>query len=203
MKINSAEFVVSAVYKKDYPSQRIYQVAFVGRSNVGKSSLINSLLNRKRLVKTSSRPGRTQTINFFRINEAFHFVDLPGYGFAKVPASVRKGFGPMVERYLEQNRLLRVVVHIVDVRHRPTAADKVMREYLQYQRIPVLTVATKSDKLSRHKNLKQLAVIRSTLDIPAGEPLVLFSASTADGKKETWEYLQAFLNAVDNEKEKE
>ncbi len=203
MKIHSAEFVVSAVHKKNYPSRKIPQIAFVGRSNVGKSSLINALLNRKRLVKTSSRPGRTQTINFFRINEAFHFVDLPGYGFAKVPASVRKGFGPMVERYLEKNRLLAVVVHIVDVRHRPTAADKVMREYLLYQRIPVLTVATKSDKLSRQKNLKQLAVIRSSLDIPEREPLVLFSATTSDGKKEVWGCVQAFLDALDIGKEKE
>jgi len=169
---------------------------------VGKSSLINTLLNRKRLVKTSSRPGRTQTINFFRINGTFHFVDLPGYGFAKVPASVRQGFGPMVERYLERNPLLAAVVHIVDVRHPPAASDKVMREYLLYHRIPVLTVATKSDKLSRQKNFKQASMIRFGLGIPKEEPLVLFSAADSNGKDQVWECLQEFLKTGGAEKEK-
>jgi GTP-binding protein len=196
MKVQSAEFVVSAVHKKDYPLEKLPQIAFAGRSNVGKSSLINTLLNRKRLVKTSSTPGRTQTINFFLINGVFHFVDLPGYGFARVPESVRRGFGPMVERYLKKNPLLAGIVHIVDIRHRPTEADKIMRDYLQYYRIPVLTVATKSDKISRQKRLIQLAEIRDVLHVPDKDPLLPFSAKTRFGKNEVWLYLESLLRTV-------
>jgi GTP-binding protein len=195
MKIRSAEFILSAVYKKDYPKPRLTEFAFVGRSNVGKSSLINTLLNRKRLVKTSSTPGRTQTINFFRINGAFFFVDLPGYGFAKVPRDVHREFGPMVERYLEKNRHLACVVHILDARHAPTQGDKTMREYLLYHEIPVLTVVTKSDKLSRQKRRGHTGKIRRALHIGEKEPLVEFSAATAEGKKEVWAHLVKCLRA--------
>ncbi|MDX1765147.1 MAG: ribosome biogenesis GTP-binding protein YihA/YsxC [bacterium] len=194
MKIRSAVFVGSATQKKDYPSPRGPEVAFVGRSNVGKSSLLNSLLNRKRLVKTSSTPGRTQTLNFFAINESFFFVDLPGYGYAKVPRAVRQQFGPMVEKYLEDNRYLACVVHILDIRRRPTPEDAQMRAYLRYHEIPVLTVATKSDKLSRNKCLGQLREIRKVLDIPGEEALPLFSAVTSQGKKEVWSRL---LDAIE------
>lgn len=200
MKIRSAEFAGSAVHRKDYPSPRCSEVAFVGRSNVGKSSLLNSLLNRKRLVKTSSTPGRTQTINFFKINEAFFCVDLPGYGYAKVPRAVRQTFGPMVERYLEGNRYLACVVHIVDIRHRPTQADEQMRAYLLYHDIPVLTVATKSDKLSRNKCQVQIREIRKVLGIPGEEVLPLFSAVTSEGKKEVWNRLLKFLEALESRK---
>lgn len=200
MKIRSAVFTGSAIDKKDYPSPRGPEIAFVGRSNVGKSSLLNSLLNRKRLVKTSSTPGRTQTINFFEINDAFFFVDLPGYGYAKVPRAVRRQFGPMVEKYLEENRYLACVVHILDIRRRPTQEDAQMRAYLLYHEIPVLTVATKSDKLSRNKRLGQMREIRKVLGIPGEEALPLFSAVTAEGKKEVWTGLLKALEALESRK---
>ncbi len=193
MKIQSAEFVVSAVHKKDFPSERLPEIAFVGRSNVGKSSFINKLLNRKRLVKVSSSPGRTQTVNFFRINQSFFFVDLPGYGYAKVPREVKKHFGPMIERYLEKNRSLACVVHILDARHRPTELDRLMREYLLYYGIRILTAATKSDKLPMGKRRKRIQEIREVLDMSEDTPLILFSALSSEGKKETWQILQSSM----------
>lgn len=202
MKIRSAVFTGSAVYRKDYPKPRCPEIAFVGRSNVGKSSLLNSLLNRKRLVKTSSTPGRTQTINFFKINDDFFFVDLPGYGFAKVPPAVRQQFGPMVEKYLEGNRYLACVVHILDVRHRPTAEDEQMRTYLLYHEIPVLTVATKSDKLSRNRCARRVMEIRKVLGISREEKLPLFSALTSQGKKEVWARLLQCIEALKSGKGK-
>ncbi len=200
MKIWSAEFVVAAVHRKDYPPQRLPEVAFVGRSNVGKSSLINTLLNRKSLVKVSGTPGRTQTINYFRINDQFYFVDLPGYGYARVPRAVRSRFGPMVERYLERNTYLACVVHIVDLRHRPTQGDQLMRDYLLFHGIPILTVATKSDKLTRHQGLKQAVVVRQGLTLDAAAPLILFSARTAQGKKTLWGQLHASMAALSEKK---
>jgi GTP-binding protein len=200
MKISSAEFTASVVHKKDTPSLRLPEVAFVGRSNVGKSSLINALVNRKRLVKVSTTPGRTQTINYFRINQRFYFVDLPGYGYARVPRAVRSRFGPMVEGYLEQNAHLACVVHIVDLRHRPTEGDRLMREYLLYHRIPILTVATKSDKLTRQQGPKQAVVVRETLEIDAAEPVFLFSARTSEGKRNLWSHLKAAMEALSERK---
>jgi len=193
MKIQSAEFVVSAVHNKDFPSERLPEIAFVGRSNVGKSSLINKLLNRKRLVKVSSTPGRTQTVNFFRINQSFYFVDLPGYGYAKVPREVKRHFGPMIERYLENNHSLACVVHILDARHRPTELDRMMREYLLYYGIRILTAATKSDKLPMGKRRKRIQEIRKMLDMSEDTPLILFSTISSEGKKETWQMLQSAM----------
>jgi GTP-binding protein len=198
MKIHSAEFVVSAVYRKDYPLQTMPEIAFVGRSNVGKSSLMNKMLNRKKLVKVSRTPGRTQTVNFFRINELIYFVDLPGYGYARVPQSVRKGFGPMIERYLTGRRLLACVVHIVDARHPPTELDLIMRDYLLHQDLPVLTVATKSDKLPKGKRRKQSVLIREALALGEGETL-FFSAVTSEGRKELWKEIQAALSGPPHE----
>ncbi len=193
MKIRAAEFLTSAIYRKDYPDVRLPEIAFAGRSNVGKSTLINSLLNRKRLVKVSSTPGRTQTINFFRINHTFDFVDLPGYGFAKVPKAVRDGFGPMMERYLEGNPYLACVVHILDLRHRPADADRMMREYLLFFGIRILTVATKSDKLPRRRQIEQIHTLRKTMMMEETEPLIAFSAITSGGKKDIWMHLKTAL----------
>jgi GTP-binding protein len=193
MKIQSAEFVISAVQEKDYPSQRLPEVAFVGRSNVGKSSLINALLNRKRLVKVSSTPGRTQTINFFRINQAFYFVDLPGYGYAKVPKSIQKRFGPMIEQFLKKSPDLVYVVQILDARHRPTEMDRLMREYLIYHQIPILTVATKSDKIPQGKRKKQVQEIRRVMNLHEDESIFLYSAMTSLGKREVWKELKSAL----------
>ncbi len=200
MKISSAEFVVSAVHRKDTPSLRLPEVAFVGRSNVGKSSLINALVNRKRLVKVSGTPGRTQTINYFRINGRFYFVDLPGYGYARVPRAVRSRFGPMVERYLKRNIHLAAVVHIVDLRHRPTEGDRLMRDYLLYHGIPILTVATKSDKLTRQQASKQAVVVRQSLALDVAEAVILFSARTAQGKRTLWGHVNASMEALSERK---
>ncbi len=193
MKILSAEFVLSAVHRKDYPVKRLPEVAFVGRSNVGKSSLISALLNRKKLVKVSSTPGRTQTINFFLINQSFYFVDLPGYGFAKVPRDVRKRFGPMVEQYLEENQFLTCVVHILDARHRPGELDRVMREYLLYHGIRVLTTATKSDKVPMGQRKTQVRQIRESMGLAEEDPLIFFSTVTSEGRNEIWKAINPLI----------
>ena len=194
MKITSAEFVTSAVDIKSYPSQRLPEIAFVGRSNVGKSSLINKLVNRKKLVKVSNTPGRTQTINFFLINQAFYYVDLPGYGYAKVPKAIVRRFGPMIECYIEENPYLACVVQILDTRHKPTQLDLKMREYLLYHGVRVLTVSTKSDKLPLGKRKKQKELIRKTMGLSPEEELILFSTITSEGKRDIEKVLQSALN---------
>ena len=149
MKIVSAEFVTSAASPTQYPRQRLAEVAFAGRSNVGKSSLINTLLHRKNLVKTSATPGKTRTLNFFVVNGRFSFVDFPGYGYAKVPREMQASWRPMVEAYMKHRDLLRAVVHIVDFRHAPSELDWQLRTWLLHKRVAVLTVATKTDKVKR------------------------------------------------------
>ena len=160
MKIRSAEFILSASSPWQFPAPTLPEIAFAGRSNVGKSTLINSLLNRKKLVKTSSTPGKTQLINFFKINDAFHFVDLPGYGFAKVPENVRQQWQRLIEAYLQERECLRNVVLIVDSRHGPTAQDRQLKEWLDYYERPVLIVASKIDKLKRGQIQKHLNIIK-------------------------------------------
>src|SRR5437899_1063837 len=149
MKIATAEFLVSAVSPAQYPRQPLPEVAFAGRSNVGKSSLINTLVHRKNLVKTSSTPGKTRTINFFVVNQRFLLVDLPGYGYAKVPREIQASWRPMVEAYLRQRTTLRAVVHVVDLRHPPTVQDQQLRDWLLHHDITIVTVATKADQLTR------------------------------------------------------
>ena len=163
MKIHSAEFIHSAASPWQFPVPSIPEIAFAGRSNVGKSTLINSLLNRKKLVKTSSTPGKTQLINFFKINDEFYFVDLPGYGFAKVPESVSKQWQRLIEAYLQERETLRNIVLIVDSRHKPTAQDRQLKEWLDYYQRPVLIVASKIDKLKRGQIQKQLKQIKQGL----------------------------------------
>ena len=165
MKIHSAEFIISAATPRQFPTPNLPEIAFAGRSNVGKSTLINSLLNRKKLVKTSSTPGKTQLINLFKINDEFHFVDLPGYGFAKVPGKVRKQWHRLIETYLQERETLRNVVLIVDSRHGPTAQDRQLKEWLDHYQQPVLNVASKVDKLKRGQIQKQLKLIRQDLSL--------------------------------------
>jgi GTP-binding protein len=183
--IKSAEFVTSAVKPSQYPPAVLPEIAFAGRSNVGKSSLINTLVNRKRLVKTSSTPGRTQLINFFNINEEFTFVDIPGYGYAKVPASVKKTWGPMIETYITTRNTLRGVVLIMDIRRIPGPEEMNMLDWLNHYDIPSVPVLTKSDKLSKTKQKKQLAEIANTLSADKNN-LILFSAKSRQGKDEVW-----------------
>ena len=184
MKILSAEFVISAAGPKQFPRDRKPQISFAGRSNVGKSSLINALLHRKKLVKTSVTPGKTQLINFFMINETFYFVDLPGYGYARVPRAVTDAWAPMIEGYLKGSPELRAVVVLLDSRREPDERDMRLIEWLKEYEIPAVHVLTKSDKLNRQESDHALRVIRSSLGITG--PLFLTSSKSGHGIKELW-----------------
>jgi GTP-binding protein len=192
MIIKSAEFVKSAVKPEQYPAAVLPEISFTGRSNVGKSSLINTLVNRKRLVKTSATPGRTQLINFFLINKTFSFVDLPGFGYAKVPASVRKKWGPMIETYLSTRKTLKGVVLIMDVRRIPGIQDLNFIEWLYYYNIPGILILTKADKLSRTKQLAQQATIAKALSVDKDD-LILFSAKSRLGKDAVWDAIEGLI----------
>ncbi|NVM57131.1 MAG: YihA family ribosome biogenesis GTP-binding protein [Desulfobacterales bacterium] len=192
MIVRSAQFVTSAVKPSQYPSPNRPEVAFGGRSNVGKSSLINTLLGRKNLVKTSSTPGRTQTINFFLINDSFYFVDLPGYGYAKAPVEVRKKWGPMVEKYLNGRQNLCAVVVILDVRRMPNQADHDLLGWLAHYNIPEIVVLTKADKLKKNKQAQQRTLIAEELSKDPSS-LILFSAATGLGKQQLWKAVEARL----------
>ena len=199
MKITSAEFVKSAFAEDQWPRERVPEVAFLGRSNVGKSSLMNSLLGVKGLARTSSTPGRTQALNYFLINERFYFVDLPGYGFARVPREVRETWGSLVTDYLANRDTLVLSIHIVDSRHEPTTLDLQLREWLAANGKPFLTVATKSDKLSQNESHKNLARARKVLDAAAaggggaGGELVAYSATTGRGRERVWRAIEEAL----------
>jgi len=185
MIVKSAEFVTSAVKPDQYPEARYPEVAFAGRSNVGKSSLINALVNRRRLVKTSSTPGRTQLINFFSVNDSLCLVDLPGYGYAKVPVAVRRKWGPMIETYLKGRETLAAVVLIMDIRRIPGVEEQNFIAWLKrYHRTPI-PVLTKADKLSKTRQKKQQQTIGAALNVEASS-LILFSAKTRLGEAAVW-----------------
>ena len=189
MIVKSADFITSAVKPSQYPDAQHPEVAFAGRSNVGKSSLINTLVNRKRLVKTSSTPGRTQLINFFSVNDNLFLGDLPGYGYAKVPAAVKRKWGPMIETYLKGREPLKAVVLILDVRRIPGIEEQNFIDWLQlYGRTPIL-VLTKADKLSKTKQKKQIQAISAALGVDE-TILLLFSAKTRLGKSTVWSAIE-------------
>ena len=183
MKITSAEFIKSALKNSDCPKESLPEVAFAGRSNVGKSSLINIVLNRKNLARTSSSPGRTQMLNFFRINDQIYFVDLPGYGFAKVPLGVRAKWKPMVEDYLKNRKTLKLIILLLDIRRAPNSDDASFIRWLEKSSIPFLVVLTKSDKVSKNKCSAQRKVIKEFL-LLKDEELVRFSTVTREGKQD-------------------
>jgi len=193
MIIKSAEFVTSATRPSQYPPEGLPEIAFAGRSNVGKSSLINTLVNRKHLVKTSSTPGRTQLINFFDINSNLTFVDLPGYGYAKVPVSVRKKWGPMIETYLSTRRTLKGVVIIMDIRRLPREEEQNLIGWLAHFSIASIMVLTKTDKLSKTKIVKQQAAIIRALGVEK-EDVILFSAKTRRGRDAAWDAILTLTN---------
>ncbi len=192
MIIKSAEFIKSATRPAQYPPAQLPEIAFAGRSNVGKSSLINTLVNRKHLVKTSSTPGRTQLINFFDINQQIVFVDLPGYGYAKVPQSVRKKWGPMIETYLSRRKTLRAVVAIMDIRRTPQQEELNLLGWLSHYAISAIVVLTKTDKLSKSKSAQQYRRIAETLTLNPDD-LILFSAKTRRGRDTLWKAIQSFV----------
>ena len=198
MKITSAEFVKSAVWPNQFPPATMPEIAFVGRSNVGKSSLINALVGRKSLAKTSNTPGRTQLINFFTVNSSLFFVDLPGYGFAKVPRSVRKDWGDMIETYLRERRNLALVVFILDVRRDPSADDLSLRDWLDHYRIPYAAILTKADKLSNQQALGRKKLIEKAMGKGASGNTILFSAKTRKGSEELWQFIERHLSGLEN-----
>lgn len=183
MKIVSAEFTKSAFNETHWTTDGLPEIAFLGRSNVGKSSLLNSLLQRKGLARTSNTPGRTQSINFFLINEAFYFTDLPGYGYAKVSKTMRADWGKMAEEYLGKRHELTLSIQLIDSRHQPTTLDKQLNEWLVYHHKNHLIVATKADKLSANKLNISLREIEKTLP---GSKIISCSAVTGKGREEVW-----------------
>lgn len=194
MKITSAEFIKSAVWPPQYPPAIMPEIAFVGRSNVGKSSLINTLVGRKNLAKTSNTPGRTQLINFFEINKMVSFVDLPGYGFAKVAQSVKKDWGDMIEAYLRERTNLALVVFILDIRRDPSIDDLSLRDWLGHYRIPCVYVLTKSDKLSNNQAIAQVRRIEKSIRISSENKFMVFSAKTQKGKGDIWQFIEEHLS---------
>ena len=192
MIVKSTEFIKSAVKPSQYPDADLPEVAFAGRSNVGKSSLINVLVNRKNLVRTSSTPGRTQLINFFNVNGQFTLVDLPGYGFAKVPLSVKKEWGPMMETYFATRTNLRGVVLIFDIRRTPVAEDTQMLQWLSAYGIPAVIVVTKCDKVSRNERAQQADLIARTLGVMKSD-LSFFSALRKEGTEEIWKRIEGLF----------
>ncbi|MGB8509719.1 MAG: ribosome biogenesis GTP-binding protein YihA/YsxC [Pyrinomonadaceae bacterium] len=198
MKVTSTEFIKSAFEESQWTRDRLPEVAFMGRSNVGKSSLINSLLGVKGLARTSSTPGRTQALNFFAINRRFYFVDLPGYGYARVPREVRESWGAFVSNYLAKRESLVLSIHIVDSRHEPTTLDLQLREWLLANAKPFLTVATKSDKLSQNelgRNLARAGKILCGLDGQTDCEVVAYSAVTGRGRERVWRSIEEAVTA--------
>jgi len=190
MKASSSEFIKSAFQETDWPLDPRPEIAFMGRSNVGKSSLINSLLSTKGLARTSSTPGRTQSLNFFLINNRFRFVDLPGFGYANVPKHIRSSWGEMVTSYLAKRSQLVLSIHIVDSRHEPTKQDLQLHEWLEHFARPRLIVATKSDKLSNNELRKSVERARRTFK---EDKVVPYSAKTGRGRDEVWQLIQAAI----------
>ena len=172
------------------PENEAPEFAFAGKSNVGKSSLINALMNRKAYARTSSQPGKTQTINFYKINDAFYYVDLPGYGYAKVSLEAKEKWGKMIERYLRRSQMLKLVFLLVDIRHDPSANYKSMYDWIVYNGYHPVVIATKLDKINRSQRAKQLKAIRQGLGMGAEDILIPFSAETKEGREEIWELLE-------------
>lgn len=184
MRIKQSEFIISAVKKSQYPVDQRVEIAFVGRSNVGKSSIINALTNRKKLAKVSQTPGKTRLINFFLINNDFYLVDLPGYGYAKVSKAEKASWGETIERYLNGREELKRVVLLVDSRHKPTADDIMMHEWIKHYGYDVIVVATKSDKLSNNALRKSEKVIREALKLSGNDKLYFFSSLNKKGSEQ-------------------
>ncbi|WP_129124829.1 ribosome biogenesis GTP-binding protein YihA/YsxC [Geomonas oryzae] len=198
MIVKTTQFIKSATRPAHYPEGDLPEIAFAGRSNVGKSSLVNVLVNRKNLVRTSSTPGRTQLINFFQVNDDFMLVDLPGYGYAKVPLAVKKDWRPMMETYLAKRKNLRGVVLILDIRRVPTEDDLQMLTWLRAYSVAPILVVTKCDKLSKNERARQTAVIAEKLGVAKGE-LTFFSALNKEGRDAVWARIDALLAPEDAE----
>ena len=184
MKINSSELDIVAVRRIQYPENNLPEFLMIGRSNVGKSSFINTIINRKNLARTSAVPGKTQTLNFYLVNDSFYLVDAPGYGYAAVNKAQQKKFGLMIEEYIEKRHQLKRVFLLVDFRHKPSEDDLLMYNFLKYYNIPVTIIATKVDKVGSSKKDKNYKVLKDTLDVVVGDNIVLFSSVSKMGKEQ-------------------
>lgn len=185
--IQHAEIEISAVSPQQYPEKDLPEIALAGRSNVGKSSFINTLVNRKKLARTSGKPGKTRTINFFNIEEELFFVDVPGYGYAKVSKTEQAKWGKMMEEYFSSREELVLTILLVDLRHKPTQQDCQMYDFLKHYGLPVLVVATKADKVKKAKQNKHISQVSNTLELESEDSLLLFSSVTKHGKQEVWD----------------
>lgn len=199
MIIKSAELETVCGVTSTLPVNNLPEVAFAGKSNVGKSSMINKLVNRKKLARTSGQPGKTRTINFYNINKELYIVDLPGYGYAKVSKTESQKWGPMIENYLHTSDQLRMVFLLIDIRHKPTENDVMMYRWILSNGYSPAIIATKLDKIKRSQKNKQLALIRSTLKVVEGVPIIPFSAETGQGREEIWDLIEKY--ALDAEEE--
>lgn len=186
MKITQAQFVISAVKPHQYPEDALPEIALAGRSNVGKSSLINKLILRKNLARTSSQPGKTQQLNYYRVNDLIYLVDFPGYGYAKVSKTQRVQFGEMIERYIRDREPLKLQLLIIDIRHEPSQQDQQMYKWLKHYEIPTCIVATKADKIPKSKWDKHIKMIKKTLEADPRDSVVLFSSELGIGREELW-----------------
>ncbi len=193
MKINSVDLTISAVRRSQYPTDNKPEFLLVGRSNVGKSSFINTLINRKNYARTSSNPGKTQTINFYLVNEMFYLVDAPGYGFANLSKNKKKKFGLMMEDYLTSRENLKQVFMLIDFRHKPSSDDILMYNFLKHYKIPVTIVATKSDKIGITKQQSQRSMLLNELDLVVGDDFIVFSNVTKAGKNEVQEKIERII----------
>lgn len=195
MKINpnNIDLIISAVQEAQYPETDVPEVALSGRSNVGKSSFINSMIGRKNMARTSQQPGKTQTLNFFNIDDQLVFVDVPGYGYAKVSKIQREKFGKMIEEYLTTRQKLQLVIQLVDLRHNPTEDDVLMYNYLKHFDIPTLIICTKEDKIPKGKVQKHLNNIKNKLDLEEGDTIVSYSSIKNNKQQQIWDLIESYL----------
>lgn len=193
MIIKKAELETVCGITSKLPENRDPEFAFAGKSNVGKSSLINALMNRKSLARTSSQPGKTQTINFYHINDAFYYADLPGYGYAKVPVAEKAKWGKMIERYLQKSVMLKCVFLLIDIRHEPSANDQLMADWIQSNGFVPVILATKADKLNRSQIPRQIKLVREGLGLEKGSTVIPFSSVTKQGREEIWALIEQMM----------
>lgn len=193
MNVNNVSLETVCGITSTLPENALPEFAFAGKSNVGKSSLINALINRKALARTSSQPGKTQTINFYNVEDALYFVDLPGYGYAKVSQETKEKWGKMIERYLQKSKQLKLVFLLIDIRHEPSANDKNMYEWIEYNGFEPIIIATKLDKINRSQVQKHLKMLRTGLGLKKETILIPFSSETKQGKEEVWNIIDSYL----------
>ncbi len=199
MKINKSDLHAIAVAPKQYPQDDLPEIAFAGRSNVGKSSFINSMINRTNLARTSGKPGKTRTINFYIINDSFRFVDLPGYGYAQVSKTERKKWGEIIEKFLVTRENLREVILIVDIRHEPTAQDVIMYNWIKSFGYTGIVLATKADKISKGNYAKHIKIVKNKLEIKDSNLIIPYSSEKKTNKDEVWGVFKQILNDTNND----